>query len=91
MSYKDDETPFFKAGEFDDKVEQYDEIDDGQDPFLTSVVAELTYNISLWYFARPNSIEQFVELKKNVSELDEEDEDEEKEKKPEKKKEAKKK
>lgn len=94
MSYKDDETPFFKAGEFDDRVEQYDEIDDGQDSFLTSVVAELTYNISLWYFARPNSAEQFVELKKNVSQLDEEDEEDEdkkKEKKPENKKEAKKK
>jgi len=48
----------------------------------------------LWYFARPNSAEQFAELKKNVSELDEEDEEDEdkkKEKKPENKKEAKKK
>jgi|TARA_Y100001970_G_scaffold180134_1_gene219290 hypothetical protein len=87
MSYNDDETPFFDKGELEDRLEKYDEIDDGQDPFLTSVVAEFTYNISLWYFARPNSKEQFDELKKNVTELDEEEEKtEEKPKKEAKKK-----
>ena len=88
MSYNDDETPFFGAGNFDERIEKYDEIDDEQDSFLTLAVGELTYNISLWYFARPNSKEQFGELKKNVNELDdkeeEKDEGKEEEKKPDK-------
>ena len=90
MSYNDDETPFFNKGDLEDRLEKYDEIDEGQDSFLTSVVAELTYNISLWYFARPNSAEQFEELKKGVDNLDDEEE-EENEKKPSKQKEVKKK
>ena len=86
MSYNDDETPFFDRGDFDDRIEKYDEIDEGQDPFLTSVIAEFTYNISLWYFARPNSTEQFEELKKGVNELEEEEEEGPKEDKKAKKK-----
>ena len=85
MSYNDDETPFFDRGDFDDRIEKYDEIDEGQDPFLTSAVAEFTYNISLWYFARPNSTEQFEELKKGVNELEEEEEEPKEDKKAKKK------
>ena len=48
---------------------------------MTSVVGELTYNISLWYFARPNSKEQFEELKKGVTDLEEEPEEKEEKKK----------
>ena len=81
MSYNDDETPFFNKGELEDRIEKYDEIDDGQDPFLPSVVGELTYNISLWYFARPNSKEQCEELKKGVTDLEEEPEEKEEKKK----------
>jgi hypothetical protein len=81
MSYNDDETPFFNKGELEDRIEKYDEIDEGQDPFLTSVVGEFTYNISLWYFARPNSKEQFEELKKGVTDLEEEPEEKEEKKK----------
>lgn len=81
MSYNDDETPFFNKGELEDRIEKYDDIDDGQDPFLTSVVGEFTYNISLWYFARPNSKEQFEELKKGVTDLEEEPEEKEEKKK----------
>ena len=71
------EVPFFGEGDFDSKIEKYDEIDDNEDVFLTSAVAEFSYNTSLWYFARPNSKEQFEELKTNVNKLDEEDEEEE--------------
>ena len=85
MSYKDDETPFFNKGDLEDRLERYDEIEDEEDTFLTSAVAEFTYNVSLWYFARPNSKEQFEELKKGVDKLDEEDEEEKPEEKPEKK------
>ena len=81
MSYNDDETPFFNKGELEDRIEKYDDIDDGQDPFLTSVVGEFTYNISLWYIARPNSKEQFEELKKGVTDLEEEPEEKEEKKK----------
>ena len=84
MSYNDDETPFFDKGELEDRIEKYDEIDEGQDPFLTSVVGEFTYNSSLWYVARPNRKEQFEELKKGVTDLEEEAE--ESEQKEEKKK-----
>ena len=85
MSYKDDEAPFFNKGDLEDRLERYDEIDDEEDTFLSSAVAEFTYNVSLWYFARPNSKEQFEELKKGVDKLDEEDEEEKPEEKPEKK------
>ena len=80
MSYKEEdgkEVPFFGEGDFDSKIEKYDEIDDNEDVFSTSAVAEFSYNTSLWYFARPNSKEQFEELKTNVNKLDEEDEEEE--------------
>lgn len=80
MSYNDDETPFFNKGDIEDRLDRYDEIDDGQDPFLTSVSAEFTYNVSLWYFARPNSSEQFEELKKGVNDLEEEEVEEPKKK-----------
>ena len=85
MSYNDNETPFFNKGDLEDRLERYDEIEDEEDTFLASVVAEFTYNVSLWYFARPNSKEQFEELKKGVDKLDEEDEEEKPEEKPEKK------
>ena len=87
MSYNDNETPFFNKGDLEDRLERYDEIDDEEDTFLSSAVAEFTYNVSLWYFARPNSKEQFEELKKGVDKLEEEEEEEEKpDKKPAKKK-----
>jgi len=75
LSYEDfdgTEKPFFGEGSFEDKLDKYDEFDEGQDPFLTNATAEFMYNISLWYFAKPKDQEEFEKVRNNINNTDEE-------------------
>lgn len=74
---KTSEVPFFEGESYEDKLDRYDEIMDSEDLFLGQVTTEFSYNVSLWYYARPNSKEQFEDMLKRIKEEDEEEEVEE--------------
>ena len=44
---------FFGAGDFDKKIERYDEIDEGEDFFDIVVARKFAYYVSFWFVGRP--------------------------------------
>lgn len=70
---KEVEKPFFNGKDYDEKLDNYDEIMESEDLFSAQVTTEFSYNISLWYYARPNSKEQFEDMLKRISEEEEEE------------------
>tara|TARA_E500000081_G_scaffold31068_2_gene34772 strand:- start:2306 stop:3166 length:861 start_codon:yes stop_codon:yes gene_type:complete len=74
---KTSETPFFEGESYEEKLDRYDEIMDSEDLFLGQVTTEFSYNVSLWYYARPNSKEQFEDMLKRIKEEDDEEEESE--------------
>lgn len=74
---KTSEVPFFEGESYEEKLDRYDEIMDSEDLFLGQVTTEFSYNVSLWYYARPNSKEQFEDMLKRIKEEDDEEEESE--------------
>ena len=67
------ETEFFGVGSFEDKVEKYDEIDEGEDIFDIVVARKIAYYVSFWFVGRPNSQEEFQSMIDMALKLDEEE------------------
>lgn len=70
---KEVEKPFFSGKDYDEKLDNYDEIMESEELFSAQVTTEFSYNISLWYYARPNSKGQFEDMLKRISEEEEEE------------------
>ena len=77
LAYAEDkdgkETEFFGAGSFEDKVEKYDEIDEGEDIFDIVVARKIAYYVSFWFVGRPNSQKEFQEMIDLAMKIDEEE------------------
>jgi hypothetical protein len=58
--------PFFNAPTFEEKLDQYDEIEQSDDPFLLDVLRRITYLITLWFLGRAETTEDFVQLDKDL-------------------------
>jgi rRNA maturation endonuclease Nob1 len=57
-----DYQPFFGEGNYDKKIEKYDEIEEKDDIFFREILAKLAYFISLWYMGKANKFEDFKNL-----------------------------
>ena len=64
---------FFGAGNFDTKLERYDEIDEGEDFFDLVVARKFAYYVSFWFVGRPSSQKEFQEMIDLALKLDEEE------------------
>lgn len=53
---------FFGEGNFDKKIEKYDEIEEQDDLFYKEVLAKLAYFVSLWYMGKASNFEDFKNL-----------------------------
>jgi len=57
--------PFFNGATLEDKLDQYDEIEQADDDgFLMDVLKKITYLITLWFLGRAEKTEDFEELAK---------------------------
>ena len=83
------ENEFFGKGSLEDKLERYDEIDEGEDYFEIVVARKFAYYVSFWFVGRPNTQKEFQEMIDLALKLDEEENDTKEEKKEETKKTAK--
>jgi hypothetical protein len=55
--------PFFGEGDYEARMNKYDEIFESEDPHLTKVANAFIYFISFWYVGRANTKEDFDLLK----------------------------
>ena len=81
LAYKDNdgqETPFFGDGPFEERLEEYDGIEEGDDVFRIIVARRIAYYVSFWYVGRPNSQKEFQDMIDLALKMDEEAESEEK-------------
>jgi len=67
------ENEFFGVGNFDKKIERYDEIDEGEDFFDIVVARKFAYYVSFWFVGRPNTQKEFQEMIDLALKLDEEE------------------
>jgi len=80
------ETEFFGEGDFNKKIERYDEIDEGEEFFDIVVARKFAYYVSFWFVGRPNTQKEFQEMIDLALKLDEEENAPEEKKKEEAKK-----
>lgn len=62
LSYRKDGdiyTPLFNDGSYDQKLKKYDEIEEGDDDFMKSIVTKFAYFISFWYAGKASKQEEF--------------------------------
>ena len=67
------ETEFFGKGSFEDRLERYDEIDEGEEFFEIVVARKFAYYVSFWFVGRPNTQKEFQEMIDLALKLDEEE------------------
>ena len=67
------EQEFFGKGSFEDKLERYDEIDEGEEIFDIIVARKFAYYVSFWFVGRPNTQKEFQEMIDLALKLDEEE------------------
>ena len=77
----DKEVPFFGEGKYEDKLDKYDEIDEGEDIHDIVVARKVAYYVSFWFVGRPNTQKEFQEMIDMALKLDEESEEPPKEEK----------
>ena len=75
-----------KSHDFDQKIERYDEIDEGEDFFDIVVARKFAYYVSFWFVGRPITQKEFQEMIDLALKLDEEEAEPEEKKKEETKK-----
>ena len=73
----DKEVPFFGNGTMDERLEQYDEIEEGEDVFRIVVARKIAYYVSFWFVGRPNSQKEFQDMIDLALKLDEEEQEDE--------------
>jgi hypothetical protein len=76
LSYQDKdgaESAFFGEGSLEQKLERYDEIDEGEDEFEVIVARKIAYYVSFWFVGRPNSQQEFQDMIDVAMKIDEEE------------------
>ena len=54
--------PVFGDGDYDKRIEEYDRLEEKNDPFWTEVVKKYAYFVTFWYLNGVNSQDQFDEV-----------------------------
>jgi hypothetical protein len=67
------DVPFFGEGSFEQKLERYDEIDEGEVEFDVLAARKLAYYVSFWFVGKPNSQEEFTSMIDLALQLDKEE------------------
>lgn len=66
LSYKDNDngafSPVFGDGTFEDKLKEYDKLEETSDPFFEKLCQKLVLLISFWYMGRASTQEEFEKL-----------------------------
>jgi hypothetical protein len=66
LSYKDNDngtfSPVFGDGIFEDKLKEYDRLEETSDPFFEKLCQKLVLLISFWYMGRASTQEEFEKL-----------------------------
>jgi len=66
LSYKDNDNgtflPVFGDGTFEDKLKEYDKLEETSDPFFEKLCQKLVLLISFWYMGRASTQEEFEKL-----------------------------
>jgi hypothetical protein len=66
LSYKDNDngtfSPVFGDGAFEDKLKEYDKLEETSDPFFEKLCQKLVLLISFWYMGRASTQEEFEKL-----------------------------
>lgn len=66
LSYKDNDngafSPVFGDGTFEDKLKEYDRLEEASDPFFEKLCQKLVLLISFWYMGRASTQEEFEKL-----------------------------
>lgn len=65
-----DYSPFFGEGNYEKKLEKYDEIEEVDEFFSKNAMSKLAYFISLWYMGKANNFEDFKNLEVIFSQED---------------------
>ena len=76
LSYSDEEgeeKPFFHGENYEQKLSDYDAMEEEDDDFVINVISKLSYYISFWYVSKVNTKEEFEELLKASEQEEEED------------------
>lgn len=71
LSYRDSNPPtsFFGNGTVEDRLKEYDNITEDEDPFTRSIIEKFLFGISVWSLGKANKQEDFVELDKVMNQL----------------------
>ncbi|MAH47461.1 hypothetical protein CMI37_16675 [Candidatus Pacearchaeota archaeon] len=69
--------PFFGAGTYDEKLDQYDLFEDSDEEFHVEAIRKLAYFVSFWYMGRATSEEEFKSIEELYTSQSQYDEDEE--------------
>ena len=64
LDEKGDYEPIFGEGDYDNRIAEYDRIEEKDDPFWTEVVKKYAYFVTFWYLNGVNTQEQFDEVAK---------------------------
>ena len=59
---KDKNVPVFSGEGYKEKLDVYDEIEEEDDEYLTTVISKFSYYVSFWYVSKANTKEEFDEL-----------------------------
>lgn len=63
---KEEDRPIFKGGSFEEKLQNYDEMLEAEDPYLSEIIQKFTYFISFWYVGKATSTEDFEKISKDL-------------------------
>ena len=64
---KSEDRPVFKGTSFEEKLNDYDENLESEDPFKGNVIQKFTYFISYWYVGKTVTTEDFKRIAKDLS------------------------
>jgi len=67
---KDEEAPFFGAGEYEEKIDRYDSMEEEDEEWVMEVINKFFYYVSFWYVSKTNDPEQFRALIKFAEQAD---------------------
>ncbi len=69
-----DEKPFFGDGEYEDRIQVYDTLEEEEEPFSVECINKFFYYVSFWYVSKTSDPTQFEELIKFAEQQDLEEE-----------------
>ena len=64
------EKPFFKGKNYDEKIQNLDDLEESDDKFINYMIKKFSYLISYWYGSKVNKDQQFKDAEENFRVID---------------------